>query len=175
MEKIAVIYGPKGGNTQRVAEMVAHEFGQDKVVLIPVNEISEEDLLPYQCIIFGGPTVGTHTWTDKMEHDDWDVFLTKLYKMDLKGKRCAIFGLGDQVSYAFHFIDDVGVIAGHLEEAGATLVGKVSGEGYKFEDSKAFVDGKFLGLPIDEDYEPEKTAGRVHSWVEQLRNEFKIS
>ena len=86
---------------------------------------------------------------------------------------CAIFGLGDHVAYAHHFVDDVGVMAQRLEDAGAKLVGFVPVEGYTFEESMAQRGDVFLGLPLDEDYESDKTEDRISEWVLQLKKEFK--
>jgi flavodoxin I len=172
MDKIAILFGPTGGNTEKAANLVARAFGEDKAVLIPVKNVQESDIMAFSRIIFGGPTVGTHTWSDPNQKNDWDVFLTRLYKMDLKGKSCAVFGLGDQVSYSFKFVDDVGTIADHVIQAGGKLVGSVDPEGYTFDESKAFRNGKFLGLPLDEDNEPELTQGRINKWVELLKTEL---
>ncbi len=172
MNKIAIFYGPLGGNTEKVATEIAQAFGEANCTLIPVNEDTEMDIEPYQHIIFGGPTVGTHTWHDQKGQTDWDQFLVRLSEMDLTGKKCAIFGLGDHVAYAHHFVDDIGVMAERLEGAGATLVGMVPIEGYEFEASKAQRGDVFLGLPIDEDYEADKTASRLGNWLDQLKNEF---
>jgi flavodoxin I len=172
MDKIAILFGPTGGNTEKAARMVARAFGEGKTELIPVKDAQESDIQPYSRIIFGGPTVGTHTWSDPNQKNDWDVFLTRLYKMNLKGKTCAVFGLGDQVSYSFKFADDIGVIADQIIQSGGKLVGLVDPEGYNFDESKAFRDGKFLGLPLDEDNEPELTEKRINNWVELLLTEF---
>lgn len=173
MKKVAIFFGPEGGNTEKAAKMVAKEFGKDKAILIPVKGATETDMEPYDNIIFGGPTVGTHTWRDKIENDDWDLFLARLAKISLKDKTCAIFGLGDHVSYAHHFVDDVGTMAERLEEAGAKLVGFVPVSGYVFEESRAQRGDIFLGLPLDEDFEAEKSPERIANWVLQLKKEFK--
>jgi len=172
MEKIAILYGPTGGNTEKAARLVAKAFGEDKTDLIPIKDAQESDIERFSKIVFGGPTVGTHTWSDPTQKNDWDVFLTKLYKMDLKGKTCAVFGLGDQVSYSFKFVDDIGVIADQIVKSGGKLVGLVDPEGYNFDESKALINGKFLGLPLDEDNEPELTEQRISNWVEILKTEF---
>lgn len=172
MDKIAILFGPSGGNTEKAARMVANAFGEGQAVLIPVKDAQESDLMPYSGIIFGGPTVGTHTWSDPNQKNDWDLFMTRLYKMDLSGKRCAVFGLGDQVSYSFKFVDDIATIADQVIQAGGTLVGLVNPEGYTFDESKAFRNGKFLGLPLDEDNEPEQTQTRINQWVELLKTEL---
>lgn len=172
MEKIAIFYGPLGGNTEKVALEIAGAFGEKNSILLQVKDATEMDIEPYQNIIFGGPTVGTHTWHDQKGQTDWDQFLVRLSAMDLTGKKCAIFGLGDHIAYAHHFVDDIGVMAERLEGSGATLVGKVPVEGYEFEASKAQRGDVFLGLPIDEDFEADKTAIRLGSWIDQLKKEF---
>ncbi len=172
MDKIAILYGPSGGNTEKAARLVAKAFGEGMTELIPIKDVQENDITPYGKIIFGGPTVGTHTWSDPNLKNDWDVFLTKLYKMDLNGKTCAVFGLGDQVSYSFKFVDDISVIAQHIIKSGGKLVGMVDPHGYTFDESKSFQDGKFLGLPLDEDNESELTEARINKWVESLKTEF---
>lgn len=47
-------------------------------------------------------------------------------------------------------------------------------DGYDFNESKAVVDGKFLGLAIDEDNQSDMTELRVKSWVSQLKKEFSL-
>ncbi len=172
MDKIAILFGPTGGNTEKAARMVAKAFGENLADLIPVKDAQESDLKPYFSIVFGGPTIGTHTWSDPNQKDDWDLFLTRLYKMNLTGKSCAVFGLGDQVSYSFMFVDDIGIIADHIVLAGGKLVGFVNPEGYSFDESKAFRNSEFLGLPLDEDNEPELTQERINRWVALLKTEF---
>ena len=85
MNKIAIFYGPVGGNTENVARKLAKAFGDKKCVLLPVKDATELDLEPYSKIIFGGPTVGTHTWQDQ-KTNDWDQFLVRMKKMDLTCK-----------------------------------------------------------------------------------------
>ncbi|MCK5821773.1 MAG: flavodoxin [Bacteroidales bacterium] len=172
MDKIAIFYGPQGGNTEKVAIDLAKTFGENDSILLQVKDATEMDIEPYKNIIFGGPTVGSHTWRDDKGQTDWDQFLVRLSEMDLSGKKCAIFGLGDHIAYAHHFVDDIGVMADRLEKAGASLVGVVPIDGYEFEASKAQRGDVFLGLPIDEDYEADKTEVRLGTWVDQLRKEF---
>jgi NAD(P)H dehydrogenase (quinone) len=58
MAKILVVYFSRGGNTRRMAELVA-EGARDagaEVVLKPVSDVSADELLPYDGIIAGSPT-----------------------------------------------------------------------------------------------------------------------
>jgi flavodoxin I len=66
----------------------------------------------------------------------------------------------------------VGVLARLVIKNGGQLIGKVTPDGYTFQDSEALEGGLFLGLPIDEDFEPELTDDRLNCWAEQLKKEF---
>ena len=91
---------------------------------------------------------------------------------DFTGKKVAIFGLGDHITYAYHFVDAIGLLAKTIKAQGGEIFGKVSTEGYTFQDSDAIVEGQFVGLPVDEDFEPELTEERVTAWVNSLLKEF---
>lgn len=173
MKKIAIIYGPKKGSTEKVAKMVADEFGGDNAVLIPVGEAIKDTLKDYSNIIFGVSTVGKHTWDSEHHGGNWDKYMPILEKTDMSGKTVAIFGLGDHITYALHFVDAIGILAELVEKAGGKIVGQVATEGYEFEDSQAVRGDKFLGLPIDEDYDADKTPERVKNWVEQIKKDFQ--
>ena len=69
-------------------------------------------------------------------------------------------------------IYDIGVLAERLEEAGAELYGFVPVGDYVFEDSLAQRGDIFLGLPLDEDHEADKTQERISNWVMQLLKEL---
>jgi flavodoxin I len=52
------------------------------------------------------------------------------------------------------------------------IVGQVDPSGYEFEESEAILDGQFIGLALDEDFEPELTDKRISGWVSQISGEF---
>jgi len=170
--KIAVLYGPTGGNTEYVAQLIEQQLGKDKCLLIPVNDANSETLAHYNKIILGVSTIGTHTWKQKNVHSDWDVFLPLFRKIDFSGKKVALFGLGDQIAYANHFVDDIKILYDIVVEQKGTIIGQCSTDGYDFNDSAALVDGLFIGLPIDHDRQPEHTTARVNKWVDQIVLQF---
>lgn len=172
MSKIAIFYGPVGGAVNRVADKIKETIGEDKVEMIAVKNASSADIEKYDKIIFGLSTVGKDTWDSSFSNNDWGRFLPEIGKVDYSNKSVAVFGLGDHVTYAHGFVDHIGLLGKELMANGAVLVGQVSTEGYEFDESEAVVDGKFLGLPVDEDFEPEMTDERVASWVEQIRSDF---
>ena len=57
---------------------------------------------------------------------------------------------------------------------GGETVGYWSVDGQDFNDSQAVVDGKLLGLAIDEDNQSDLTEARIKSWVSQLKKEFSL-
>ena len=56
-----------------------------------------------------------------------------------------------------------------LKSSGATFVGQVDPSEYTFDSSEAVVDGQFIGLPIDEENEPNKTDDRISRWIASLK------
>ena len=172
MSKIAIFFGPVEGSVHRVAKLVASKIGEEKAQLIQVNDASADDLSLYDKIIFGISTVGKETWDQKFSNVDWARFMPLVSEFNFTGKKVAIFGLGDHITYAYHFVNSMGDLARIVLKNGGELLGRVSPEGYIFQDSEALEEGKFFGLPIDEDFEPELTDSRVARWVEKLMNDF---
>ena len=68
----------------------------------------------------------------------------------------------------------MGILAEKITSLGGKTVGQTSTEGYDYEESKAVVDGKFVGLALDEDNQAELTDERVANWVAQLKSAFAI-
>jgi flavodoxin I len=172
MSKIAIFFGPKDGSVHRVAKLIASKVGEDKTQLIYVHDASATDLARYDKIIFGISTVGKETWDQKFSNVDWAKFMPIVHDFDFTGRKIAIFGLGDHVTYAYHFVNSMGTLARIILRNGGELIGKVSPEGYDFQDSEALENGEFLGLPVDEDFEDDLTDARVTAWVEKLKKEF---
>ncbi|MDC1106462.1 flavodoxin [Prolixibacteraceae bacterium] len=172
MNKIALIYGPTGGSTEKVAKLIVEKIGKDKIDLIPVKNISTEKWLSYNCLICGTATIGNDTWDQNFRKDDWSSFFPDLLKLNLNHQKIACFGLGDHITYSAHFVDSLGKLVLHLERQGAQTIGKVNVDDYDFSHSEAVIDNQFVGLPIDEDFESEKTEQRILNWVTAIKAEF---
>lgn len=172
MSKTAIFFGPLDGAVHRVANKLKDTIGEDKVIMVPIKDASVADLEKYDKIIFGISTVGKETWHATYNNVDWAKFLPEIGKTRYEGKTLAIYGLGDHVTYSQTFVDHIGLLGRELKKNGATLVGQVPTDGYEFDESEAVADGKFMGLPLDEDFEPELTDERVKKWVEQIRPQF---
>ncbi len=171
MSRIAIFFGPSKGAVNRVAEKIRTGIGDSLVDMVEVRNATASDLEKYDKIIFGISTVGKETW-DSSYTSDWGKFLPEVGKVNFSGKTVAIFGLGDHITYAGSFVDFMGLLAEQMIPNHATIVGQVPVEGYEFEESKALYDGKFIGLPIDEDFEPELTDERVANWLKLIQKDF---
>jgi len=168
MKKTAIFYGSSSGTTEDIAERIAGRLGISSSDIYNVGEASVSDTSAYETLI-----LGSSTWGVGDLQDDWEGFLPKLKKADLSGKSVAIFGTGDASSFGDSFCDAIGIIYKELQGTGCTFVGFVSPEGYSFDDSVALIDGKFVGLPLDEVNEDRETDGRIEKWTEELKEEFK--
>lgn len=164
-DKIAVLYGPTGGNTEKAAKVIAEKIGAGKSDLIPIKNVTNETIKQYASFIIGNSTIGTHTWTHKNTSSDWDAFMPHFRNMNFEGKIVAIFGLGDQLAYPNNFVDGMREIYDVLIENKATVVGQCATDDYEFNESAAVIDDQFVGLPLDEDYQDELTEKRVEAWL----------
>ncbi|MEN8226827.1 MAG: flavodoxin [Bacteroidota bacterium] len=167
MNKTAIIYSFNAKKTGKIAEMLKEAFKDDQVRLVNAEELTGKLFTSYSQIIMGVPT-----WFDGELPNYWDEFIPDLEDIDLQGKKIALYGLGDQKGYPENFLDGMGIMAGILEEQGATLVGFTSTEGYQFESSRALRGEQFSGLAIDFENQASMNKKRVANWVEQLKREF---
>lgn len=172
MKKVGIFFGPAGGSTEKIAKLIQREFGSENADLNLIKDAKAVDLNKYDNIIFGCSTIGGETWDSDKSQSDWDLFRPELDKISYKGRVFAIFGLGNHVSYARHFVDNMGAIAKTILSKNAIIVGQCSTDGYEFIESEAVIDGKFIGLPIDEEFESEKSAERIQKWVSTIKKEF---
>lgn len=166
MTKIGIFYGSTDGNTERIVNQIQELFG-DEAELNNVNSATAEDMEPYPNLILACPT-----WEIGQLQEDWDAFIDEIENVDFSGKKVTYLGLGDADGYPDTFLDALGIIHDRIKDSGATFVGSWPTDGYNFDVSKGVVDGKFLGLAIDEDNQPDLTDERVQQWVEQLKSEF---
>lgn len=167
MKKIGLFYGSSTGRTKRVAEMIQKGFGVKNVEIFNIKNINPSDVLHYENLIFG-----TSAWGVGDMQDDWEMFIDDLAELDLSNKKIALFGLGDQAEYPGSFVDGIGTLYCRMPNK-ENVVGFCSKDGYKYYFSSAEKDGKFVGLPIDEDNQPGLTQERVKNWVALLKKEFK--
>jgi flavodoxin I len=168
MEKIGIFFGSTEGNTERIVNQLQQSLGGEPMVMLHnVNSATVDDLQPYTNVVLACPT-----WDIGQLQEDWESFIDEIEKADYTNKRVTFVGLGDIDGYPDTYQDALGLIYDRIKNTTATFVGAWPIDGYEFEGSKAVVNGKFLGLCLDEDNEKELTPGRIEKWVAQLKKEF---
>ncbi len=176
MKKVALFYGPENGSVHRVALKIASILGNEFVDLIAINKASAKDAEAYENIIFGISTVGKETWDSDYSNNDWAKFFPEIAKINYTNKKIALYGLGDHITYANHFVDAMGKLYHEIKatHAQAQIVAPVSTSTYEYNDSEAIVDNQFVGLPIDEDFEANLTEERLTLWLASVAKEFNL-
>lgn len=178
MAAIGIFFGTSTGNTQTAAELIYEAFGED-VAAEPIDVDSLEEgkiadtFLEHDAIVVGTPTWNTGADSER-SGTGWDeLYYDKLPDLEagLRGKKVAVFGLGDQISYAENYADATGELFDVFENLGCTMLGSWSQDGYEHEASKSIRGDKFCGLLLDEVNQEELTEERVQQWVAQLLDE----
>lgn len=164
MKNICVIYGSSTGTCQGLAEKIGQQLGVQDDGMIDVQNLSADVVNKYDVLI-----LGTSTWGAGEMQDDWYDGVKILKQAGLQGKTVAVFGCGDSESYSDTFCGGMAELYNAAKDAGATMIGEVATDGYNFDDSEAVVDGKFVGLALDEVNEDDKTDSRIEAWVEELK------
>jgi flavodoxin I len=163
-----LIYSTTTGNTECVAGYIAEATGLEAV---DIADLDGAAVAAFDGLIIGAPT--WHTGADSERSGTaWDEFpYGDLTGLDLAGKKVAVFGVGDQSGYADNFCDAMDELASCFKAQGAEIIGAVSTDGYEHEESKSVVGDTFLGLPCDEDNQPEMSEDRVKAWIGQIKGE----
>lgn len=165
MNNTIILYGSTTGNTENMAKLIAKKIDAD---VFNVDNFNVKQLDDYKNLI-----LGTSTWGIGDLQDDWDSFISPLSKATLEGKTVAIFGLGDSMSYSDSFADAMRTIYDALQNKDIHFVGYTNADDYDFTESQAVVDGQFIGLPLDEDNEGEKSEKRIDNWLKSFQQDLQ--
>lgn len=163
MKKIGLFYGSDGGTTENIANKITKML--ENVEVYDVSKSSKEELLSYDNLILATPTYGSGDL-----QGDWEDFAENFNNIDFKGKTIALVGLGDQDVYSDTFCDGIFFLYELVKEA--NIIGQTSTDGYEYEESKAEVNGKFVGLVIDDVNQDDLTDSRISKWVSEIKDKF---
>jgi len=174
MDKIGIFFGTETGSTRLVAKRIYARLGEalaDKP--LNVNRIEPADLLRYDALILGTPSYGVGEMPGRSagcQEASWDEFFARWPDgASLQGKRIALFGLGAQERYPERFASSLRRLHDAVQGLGAEPVGHWHTDGYVFEHSDSVVDGRFVGLVIDQRTQGRLTEARLDAWVAQVR------
>lgn len=117
MAKIVLIYASMSGNTEKMAEAIANGVevaGGEIKVMDVMYSASAQELIEYDGVI-----LGSYTWGDGELPDDILDLYEEMEKVDLYGKKAAVFGSGDN-GYNY-FCAAVDILMEKLKECGADV------------------------------------------------------
>ena len=166
---VGLIYGTRTYNTKRVAEKIAKASG---LVATPVEKLTLEAFSAFDHLIVGAPTLNTGNVV-RRSGTPMDEFLYTVLPAagSLRGKKVALFGLGEQMPYPSSFCEALDELGTCFRDSGAQLIGRWPLDGYDIWESRAVWNGEFVGLTIDEEDQPELTDERIDRWLKQLKAE----
>ena len=164
MNATIVIYGSSTGTCEAIAEKIASKLGCEA---LNVQELTADIVNDNQNLI-----LGTSTWGAGEVQDDWYDGMSTLKSCDLSSKTIALFGCGDCESYGDTFVGGIGELYNGIKQSGARFIGSVDTDDYTFDDSEAVIDGKFIGLPLDDINEDDKTDARIDAWIAAITPEL---
>ena len=162
MKKTVIIFGTSTGTCEDLAGRIGAKLGVDNI--INVTDLNDSVIADNDNLI-----LGTSTWGAGELQDDWYDGIKVIQGANLSGKTVALFGCGDSESYPDTFVGGMAELYNAAKNAGANIIGAVSTDGYTFDESEAVVDGKFVGLALDEVKEDDKTDERINAWVEEIK------
>jgi len=170
-KRVGIFYAPSGGSVHKVARLLKQKLADFSPDLFVLSEVIPSTMLEYRTVVLVCSTLGRNTW-EMEQKDPWASFLPRMQRLQFLGRKVAIVGLGDHVSYPNNFVDGMGILADIVEKQGGRLIGKTETRDYVFNDSRALRDGKFIGLPLDEDYEAGQTEERINRWLKNILPEL---
>lgn len=171
MAKIGIFFGTDTGTTRLIAKKLARKLGPIADSPLNVNRTSAENFLHYDSLILGTPTYGIDQLPGRSTNiaaGSWEEFLPELGGADFTGKTVALFGLGDQEKYADRFADSMIHLYRFFLERGASIVGHWETGGYDFAHSQSVVDGRFVGLVLDQKNQPLLSDERMDQWLARV-------
>jgi flavodoxin I len=172
MNKIGIFFGTDTGTTRLMAKKMAKKLGDIASKPLNVNRIEPEDLLQYDALIMGTPSYGEGDLpgvATGVKDGSWQEFVPRLANADMSGKIVALYGLGNQEKYPERFASSLYHLYELFSNCGATIIGDWSTDGYEFSHSSSVVDGRFVGLVIDNNSQGLLTEERLDTWLDQIK------
>lgn len=171
MDKIGIFFGTDSGTTRLMAKKMSRLIGDIASKPVNVNRISVEEMMQYDSLILGTPSYGIGELpgiATGVKDGSWAEFIPQLENQDFSGKRIALYGLGNQDKYPDRFANSLFTLYDFLVKRGAEIIGQWPVDGYEFEHSDSVIDGKFVGLVLDQNFQALLSDDRMKNWLELI-------
>jgi flavodoxin I len=155
-----------------VADLIKDALGDAALEPVDIGDVDDLSATLTDSSL-DGLIVGAPTWNTGADEGRsgtaWDDVVSKIQGLDLKGRKVAVFGCGDQHGYGDYFCDAMEELYSSFAAAGADMVGQWPTDGYEHSESKAEVEpGLFCGLALDQDNQDDLTESRIAKWTSQV-------
>ena len=167
MKETIIIYGSTTGSCESVANRIAEALGVASTSVVSASNLTPELINSSTNLI-----LGSSTWGSGDLQDEWYDAIEIIKSSDLSEKTVAVFGCGDSCGFSATFCNAMYTLYEVAKAGGGHVIGSVSTDGYTFDDSTSVVNGRFVGLALDEDNESDKTDVRIAMWVESIKPEL---
>lgn len=178
--KIGIYFGTDTGRTRRIAKLIAQKLDgwADARAAAPlnINRATLDDFIAHEVLILGAPTYGDGELpglATGLAQESWAEFLPRLAGLDMRHQTVALFGLGEQEKYGHEFVDALLLLHDAVVACGARVIGAWPVAGYSFKASQALIDGRFVGLALDQVTQPALSEDRIDAWLRQLDGELE--
>jgi flavodoxin I len=165
MKKIGLYYGSTSGKTVGVVDEIEFNLGE----LVDVHNVTDgiSELSAYENLILAVPSYGVGEL-----QEDWVKVFEEFKSIDFKEKKVALVGIGNQTTFGETFVGAIKILYDTVIKNGGTIIGLTSTDGYFFKECEALVDGKFMGLVLDEENQDDLTPDRIYDWLEEIKPLF---
>ncbi|MGB6129744.1 MAG: flavodoxin [Psychrilyobacter sp.] len=166
MNKIGLFYGTTGGRTTGIVDEFDFNLRDEVEIFDVANGI--EKIKEFENLILVTPSYG---FGELEAH--WEAVIEDFKKIDLNGKTLALVGLGSQTTFGESFVGALEILYKIIIKNGGKIIGLTSTDGYHFEECDAIIEGKFMGLVLDEENQDDMTPDRIYDWLEVIKNGFR--
>lgn len=167
MSTIGIFFGSNTGKSEKTAQSIKARLSPAKPNIHNIRFAAPLHFDKYDKLI-----LITSTWGCGDLQDDWVEFDRFIDQIDFSKKTLAFVGLGDQETYPDSFSDGIGLLYGRIAHKAAQVIGQTKIDGYHFLQSKAMVDGMFIGLILDEENQANLTQERILAWISSIKQDF---
>lgn len=166
MEKIGIFYGSNTGKTVAIADEIEFNLKKENYEIINVKN-GVDKIKEFNNLILLTPTYGVGEI-----QPDWKANLYKLRNIDFSGKKIALVGLGNQLAFGESFVGGMRILYDIVSRNNGEIIGFTSTKGYHYEETKSVINGKFVGLALDENNQDDETPDRITKWINSIKKEF---
>jgi len=119
MSSVLIVFGSTGGNTELVCDKVAEVLTNSKhlVTVKRAEQSAISDFEGFDVLVFASSTYG-----QGLLQDYFEPLYFEIKKAGLKGKKCAVIGLGDNKYNVEYVVEAAKILENMVKDGGGELI-----------------------------------------------------